>query len=446
MGRYYLLGHPLGHSLSRPLHRGLFGALGVKAEYSLMDTPAPELAKAVALLRERADGFNVTIPYKESILPFLDEIHPSAALFGAVNTVAVRDGRLFGYNTDADGFALALGHYGIECAGRRAAVLGAGGAARMMAAQLSRMGADVDIAARDTQKALRLSKDLVRRGLEREPGAVHISALSGGYNLIFNGTPVGMYPDTGESPVTEQALAGADTVFDTIYNPLKTQLLRMADARGLKTANGLVMLAAQAAAAQELWTGMRHRRKDILDACGPLAAALALSRRNLVLCGMPGSGKTTLGRRLADALGFDFFDVDEIIEKRHGMSVSELFEGRGEEYFRKEERAEALRLAGRERAVIATGGGTLLNPQSAAALKKNALVVFLDVPLRILTERLRTDQSRPLLAGGDLEKRLAALWQSRRPAYLAAADIRLCGYILDEQCKRLYKAITDRGL
>jgi len=446
MKRYFLLGHPLGHSLSRPLHMGLFAALGVKAEYSLMDTPAPQLQRAVDTLRERSDGFNVTIPYKEKILPFLSKTDAASSLIGAVNTVAVQKGQLLGYNTDAAGFAFALDACGIACAGKRAVVLGAGGVARMMAAELTRMGARVDIAARDIGKARRLAEDLKRRGLSRAPGVASLAEVSGGYDLIFNGTPVGMHPDTDASPVAEKALDGASAVFDTIYNPAQTQLMRMAAGLGIKAAGGLVMLAAQAAAAQEIWTGRRHRRRGSQTVCEPLAARLRLSGRNIVLCGMPGSGKTTLGRRVAEATGLDFIDLDAAIEKRHGMSVSDIFARLGEDYFRKEEALEARRAAGRTHTVIATGGGTLLNPQSAAALKRNGLVVFLDAPPETLAKRLGNEAGRPLLRGDDLLERLCALWRQRRPSYLAAADIRIEDGGVEQQCRNLYRAITEGAL
>lgn len=445
MGRYFLLGHPLGHSLSRPLHRGLFAALGVKAEYSLMDTPASQLERAVDTLRKQSDGFNITIPYKEKILPFLSETETAASLIGAVNTVAVKDGQLSGYNTDAAGFAFSLDVYGIDCAGKRAVVLGAGGVARMMAVELTRMGAQVDIAARDIGKARRLAEDLKRRGLSRIPGVVSLAKLSGGYDLIFNGTPVGMHPDTDASPIPEKALDGASAVFDTIYNPAQTKLMRMAAERGIKAAGGLIMLAAQAAAAQEIWTGRRHRREDVLAACEPLAARLNLSGRNIVLCGMPGSGKTTLGRRIAEAMGLDFIDLDAAIEKRHDMSIPNIFARFGEDFFRKEEALEAQRAAEKTHAVIATGGGTLLNPQSAAALKRNGLIVFLDIPPEALAKRLRNGEGRPLLQG-DLMERLCSLWQQRQPIYLAAADIRVEDDDIEQQCRKLYSAITGGTL
>lgn len=442
MGRFFLLGHPLGHSLSLPLQRFLFNISKTKARYGLLDVPEIKLYDTIDFLKQNADGFNVTIPYKQRILPFLDDIHPFAKALGAVNTVKVSNGRLTGFNTDADGFDFSLDHYGIICNKRRAAVLGAGGVSRMMAAKLLQAGAYVDIAARDISKAHSLSKELEEKGFGTA-GTVDIKDFKKGYDLIFNGTPAGMYPHTEKIPIKAETLDGAEAVFDTIYNPIRTKLLDAAQMVNAKGINGLLMLSAQAAAAQTIWTGKAHEKKDILRAAKPLAASLSLMGKNLVFWGMPGSGKTTLGQRAALEMGYDFYDIDDEIVKETGMSVTDIFKNYGEKYFRNIEKNMAISLSEKKRAVISTGGGTVTDTESVAALKRDAVTVFINPPLSVLENRLKDDRSRPLLSGENAAKKLAELYGKREKFY-TAADIFIDNKDIESTMDMLYEQIEKR--
>ncbi|EGO62377.1 shikimate 5-dehydrogenase [Acetonema longum DSM 6540] len=282
---YGLLGETLSHSLSPEIHGYLFRRLNIEAAYVLFPVAADKLAEAVNGLRLLgAGGVNVTIPYKISIVPLLDELSVEARMLGAVNTVLFRDGRAIGYNTDYDGFGLMLQQHGIAAAGKTAVVLGTGGAARTAAYWLRDHGA----------AAVKL---VSRRPAGTEPFETlpydRLKVLPP-TDLLVNATPVGTYPHTEETPLDRDLLSRFANLVDLIYNPPETRLLREARQQGIPAVNGLTMLAAQAVAAEEIWQG-RSLAGELLEPLGDFLAGLPERTPNLVLIGMPGSGKSTLG-------------------------------------------------------------------------------------------------------------------------------------------------------
>lgn len=277
--QFALIGHPLGHSLSPQLHRRLFALAGRPGCYSLLDI-SPEEAARGSQLRQRLQqlaGFNITIPYKTQIIPLLDELDEDAAFYGAVNTVANRDGRLVGYNTDVAGFCLALRQAGAEddLAGN-VCVIGVGGAGRTMALEAGRRGALVCLAVRSTSldRARGLADEMVSHGM-KPPQVCDVAGLQGGWDLLVNASPAGMFPKVDVMAVSPTALAGTRTVFDAVYNPADTLLLRTARQAGCRCVGGMAMLAWQGAEAHRIWDGDRYAPVDIDRLTEQLYAALS---------------------------------------------------------------------------------------------------------------------------------------------------------------------------
>ena len=262
MKRYAMIGQPLGQSLSPEIHRRLFALEGIDADYALLDIPPEELAARIPALRELC-AFNVTIPHKQAIMPLLDRLGENARLYGAVNAVQSADGRLIGDNTDCGGFLRAMEAHGVAIEGE-VCVLGAGGVGRMFAVECARQCARVTVAVRESgrEKASALARE-IREKLGAEIAVRDIAAPGGRYSLLINGTPAGMYPNVSACPVEESFLDGADTVFDCIYNPSETLLLRRARERGKKAVGGMDMLVWQAAIAHESWHGTRFSGRAV---------------------------------------------------------------------------------------------------------------------------------------------------------------------------------------
>ena len=382
---FALLGEKLGHSFSPQIHRALAGC-----DYQLLPTP-PE---AVADLFRRRDfrGLNVTIPYKQTVMPLCDEIDPRAAAIGAVNTVVNRGGRLTGYNTDIDGLIYLARRTGVDMAGKKVVILGSGGTGRTARAAAGELGAAEIVT--------------VSRGGEDnyETLSRHADA-----QVLLNTTPVGMYPNCGVSPVSLDAFPQLEGVLDVVYNPLRTALLLEARERGLPCSCGLPMLVAQAWRAEELFTGSAIPAETVEAVLAGLTAQL----ENVVLIGMPGCGKSTVGRALARRQGKAFLDLDRLIEERAGKSIPAIFAQEGEEAFRTLE-SWAVREAGaRTGCVISTGGGVVTRAENCAPLRQNGVIIHLTRPL----DRLPT-AGRPVSQSTDLQ----TLWERRRGLYAAFAD------------------------
>ena len=392
--RVGLIGDPLGHSFSPRLHAA-FGT----ADYELHPIPAEALP---AFFRERAfEGVNVTIPHKIAVIPLLDELHPSAEECGAVNTVVNRGGKLTGYNTDIFGMSFALAHAGISLSGRHVVILGSGGTSHTARALAKREGAaSVTVVSRSGEVNYSNISELVET------------------EIVINTTPVGMFPHADASPVDLTVFPRLKGVFDAVFNPLRTRLIEQAENLGVPVASGLLMLTAQAKAASILFRGGDYSEPspasevgaEILNVWREVTAELT----NIVLIGMPSSGKTTVGTLLAERLRRPLIDTDAETERRTGKTVPELFAEGGEENFRKEERLTVSECARGTGVIIATGGGAPMFPENRAALAGNGFVVLI---LRD-TEKLDTT-GRPL--SRDLET-LKAMYKVRMPVYKAFAD------------------------
>ena len=383
---YGLLGEKLGHSFSPQLHRALAGY-----DYWLLPTPREEVEE---LCRRRdVRGLNVTIPYKQTVIPLCDEIDPRASAIGAVNTVVNRGGRLTGYNTDIDGLIYLAKRAGVDMAGKKVVILGSGGTSRTAQAAARELGAAEIVV-------------VSRRGEDNyETLPRHADA-----GVLINTTPVGMYPGCGVAPVEISLFPRLTGVLDVVYNPLRTALLMEAEARGIPASCGLPMLAAQAWRAAELFTG-----EDIPESRLEAAHADLLRQvRNVVLIGMPGCGKSTVGRALARRLGKEFLDLDQLVVEEARKSIPAIFAQEGEEAFRAMESRIVRRAGGRTGCVISTGGGVVTRRENYAPLHQNGVIVHLTRSLDLLPRA-----GRPVSQRTDP----AALWRQREGLYRAFADV-----------------------
>ena len=421
--RFALIGHPVGHSMSPFLHARLFALAGADAQYGMEDIPPENLAGAVPGLRA-LDGFNLTIPHKRAVIPLLDALDPKAAETGSVNTVKNDGGRLTGFTTDGEGFRLALENAGVPLAGN-VVVLGAGGAARAVAFEAARAGARVTVASRQhsAEAAAALCADLRAKFPGARAESRLISHLRGSWDILVNTTPAGMYPHTESCAAPEELVASSACVFDAVYNPGETLLLAAARRLGKQAVGGVGMLVGQAAAAEGIWLGAHFSDGDFSRLCAETSLELRKKFGNVVLCGFMGSGKTTCGRLLAEETGRRFVDLDDFIERRAGRTVAEIFAQQGEAAFRDLEARAVRELSHMQGLVVAAGGGTLLQPENAAALRANGVIVLLDISLQTARERLKGDSARPLLHRDDGSDAVGDLYRARAERYRAAADL-----------------------
>ena len=384
--QYGLLGRTLGHSFSPKIHQLLGGY-----DYQLFEKEPEELE--TFLTAGDFAGLNVTIPYKRSVIPFCQELTDQARRIGSVNTIVRRpDGTLLGHNTDYEGFLYMVRSAGVDPAGKKALVLGSGGASLTVRTALA------DLGAAEVVVISRTGPDNYQN-LDRHRDA----------RLIVNATPVGMYPDTESCLLDLDRFPRCEAVLDLIYNPARTQLLLEGEKRGMVTANGLGMLVAQARGSAQLFLG-----RDIPDGrVAEITRRLEGETRNILLIGMPGCGKSTVGRALAQALGRPLADLDEEIAARAGMSIPEIFAGQGEEAFRRLEHQVLLDAARKSGTVIACGGGIVTRPENFDPMRRNSAVVFLRRDLKLLPS-----VGRPLSQRDGPEK----LYRQRKPLYEKAAD------------------------
>ena len=381
-----LLGEKLGHSYSPQIHSYL-----ADYSYGLFEKKPEEIGDF--LVSGDFIGLNVTIPYKKAVIPYCTQLSDCAKRLGAVNTIVKRqDGTLIGHNTDYFGFSSMLDHSGIDVEGKKALVLGSGGASVTVVAVLEERGAEVVVVSRsgsDNYMNLHRHSDTA---------------------LIVNATPVGMYPNTGKSPVDISVFSRLEGVLDLIYNPARTQLLLDAEARGLVTENGLWMLVAQAKESAEWFTGSKIPD----DRIPYIHEILRRQMGNIVLIGMPGCGKSTVGKLLAKMTGKQFVDADIFIEETTQKTIPEIFAQSGEAGFRKLETSALEVLGMRSGLVIATGGGCVTKEENYPLLHQNGTIIWLQRAI----DKLPFD-GRPLSKAGNLE----AMYAIRKPLYDRFADI-----------------------
>lgn len=386
---YGLIGEKLGHSFSREIHQRLGGY-----DYRLQELTPAQLP---AFLEKRDfRGVNVTIPYKQTVIPLLDEVDPKAAAIGAVNTIVNRRGRLYGYNTDYDGMAALARHAGLTLKNKNVLILGTGGTSR------TAMTVAADLGAAEIRRVSRTGRG----------GAItYEQAADLPVQVLINTTPCGMYPGCDGQPMDLSRFGWLEGVLDAVYNPLRTRLVLQARDNGARGQGGLYMLVAQAAAACRLFLD-RPLPDGALDS---VYRAIHGQKQNIVLTGMPGSGKSTVGRVLARQLERELVDTDTEIIRLAKKPIPEIFAQRGERGFRDLESQVIQEVSRRTGLVIATGGGAILREENVRRLRQNGRIYFLDRP----AEDILPTDDRPLAR--DMEA-VRQRYAERYPRYTSTAD------------------------
>ena len=380
-----LLGERLGHSFSPLIHNML-----ADYEYKTYEITQDRLEDFVK--NGGLDAFNVTIPYKKAVIPFIDEISPEARSIGAINVIARNQGRLYGYNTDYFGFEYMLDSAKLCVAGKKALLIGNGGAAATVKAVLTDRNIGEIV--------------IINSKTNTTENLMHHSDAS----IIINASPVGMYPNNRKSPIDISIFSNCEAVLDIVYNPAKTELMLQAEERGIIAIGGLSMLVAQAAKGFEIFTDEKYENgiiEKIID-------HISRKTQNIILIGMPSCGKSTIGKILAKELSRTFLDADDEFKKMHGITPAEAINTLGEATFRDMESTTLAELGKLSGALIATGGGAVTRKQNYPSLHQNGIIVYIKRDI----DKLSTE-GRPLSKKGSLNE----LYEKRKAFYEAFADI-----------------------
>lgn len=392
--KYGLIGEHLKHSYSCEIHAQI-----ADYEYELHEIPPSGLGEF--LKKREFNAINVTIPYKQDVIPYLDEISDTAKRIGAVNTIVNRNGRLYGDNTDFAGMLALAKHIGVDMKGRKVLILGTGGASKTGHALAEYMGA---------QSVFYVSRSGKDGSISYEQAVTEHSDAQ----IIINATPVGMFPKQDGRPIDISAFPKLEGVIDAIYNPLRTNLILDAQERGIPAEGGLYMLSAQAVHASAVFRDI-PLDESLVDKA---FKSVKNDKQSIVLIGMPSSGKTTVGRILSEKCGKQLADTDEYIVRRIGMPISDFFAKHGEAEFRKIEKETVAELSATGGRIIATGGGAVLDAENVRALKQNGVLVFLDRR----PENLIATDDRPLASR---RSALEKLYAERYDIYCAAAELHI---------------------
>ena len=385
--KYALIGGDLSYTYSQMIHNFL------GYEYDLVVLKHNELSSFI--LAKDFKGINITNPYKQIVLPYCDSVSEYVCLTKSTNTIINNDGRLSAYNTDTSGFIYTLHRAGIKFEGRKVMIMGEGA----------------------TSRSVRLASKFCKARQIIHVGRKSSVNYQNCYdqndtNVIVNATPVGTFPNNGEVLVDLKQFPHLEAVVDVVYNPLRTPLLIQAERLGLKTSSGLPMLAAQAKRSSELFRNDKLPSEVIEDIIEYISDKVL----NIVLIGMPGCGKTTIGRMLSEKLQKTFLDTDELIKLNTGKSPEQIIKNNGESSFRKTERKTLYSLLGKKGNVISLGGGAIISKTACEALKQHSFVVYLHRDLSLLDE-----DKRPVLQRMSKQK----LYEERKAAYESLADVKI---------------------
>lgn len=420
--KYCVIGEKLTHSMSPQIHKRYFDYYKQDSTYVITQIPMEDMLGDCSGLLKEYDGFNVTVPYKEKVLKYLNGTSDEAKEIGAVNTVVNQGGDMYGFNTDPFGFESLLIHNDVAIKDKVFVVLGSGGASKSVCYILKKRGAKKVI--------------VVTRKDTLEEGYMTYSELeSFKGDVLVNTTPVGMYPNVDNCPVSENAIANFDTVVDIVYNPVYTELLKAAVRLGKKAVGGLYMLVAQAMKSQEIWQKKITDKELYVDIYNALMKEyFQKNGGNIYLTGIMSCGKTVKGKRVARTLGWEFIDADEYIEKISGRTVKQLF-AEGEHVFRKWESKAMYELSLRKNIVVATGGGAILKDENVSAMKLSGIIVLIERNIEDILNGINTD-TRPLLKDG--KEKLVSIYEARKDRYYATCDVAVKSYEYD-----IYKTVKD---
>ena len=412
MAKYGCIGKILTHSFSKEIHSKL-----ADYEYELIELNEDEIEDFFK--SKDFNAINVTIPYKQTVIPYLDSLSDVARRIGAVNTIVNRNGKLYGYNTDYYGMKALIKKIGIDLNGKKVLILGTGGTSKTARILTEDMGAS---------EIITVSRSKTENYITYEEAVNEHSDV----NVIINTTPSGMYPDCEGIPIDISSFNELEGVMDAVYNPLCTNLVLRAKEKGIKAEGGLYMLVMQAVVAVEKFLDTEIP-KTVAD---NVFASVFASKENIILTGMPGSGKSTVGK-LLNIDGFSFVDTDEEIEKRCGCTIKELVGSKGEKYFRDLETQVIKDISSKGCQIISTGGGAILRKENVNSLKRNGKLFFLNAN----PDRLLPTDSRPL---SDTVEKLKKLYDERIDTYKITADVIVPDMETpDEEAEFILKARTE---
>lgn len=417
MLRLGLLGEKLSHSLSPKIHKFLFDELNIEGNYSLFEIEKNMISNFLKKISKETTGINVTIPYKLEVMNSLDWISKEAKEIGAVNTIYFKENKKYGYNTDYFGFSRLLEQNNIQVKDKEIVILGAGGVARAVIVYLkNKMAKEIIIVARDLNKAKKNLKELLDKKVKvisfEDLEKINEKENKEG-EILINCTPLGMYPEVEISPVSEKVSRNYGISIDLIYNPIETKFLKNAKKYNKKFINGMFMLVAQAIAAEEIWLNKKIENGIIEKISKKLN-----QDTNIILIGMPGCGKTYVGKKLSEKLDREFIDSDDYIEKKEGKKIQDLFLD-GEDCFRKIETKAIAEISLKKGKIISTGGGVVKNYKNMEALKKNGIIFFLNRPLEKIVEEIDVN-SRPLLFNN--KEKIYSIYNERLEKYKKYSD------------------------
>ncbi len=392
--KYGCIGEHLKHSFSKEIHNAL-----TDYEYDILEIPREGLADFAD--KKNFLAINVTIPYKELIMPHMYYIDSHAKEIGAVNTVVNRSGKLYGYNTDFFGMSELIYHSGIKIKGNKVVILGTGGTSKTALAVAKAHGA---------KEILRVSRSARENAITYD----ELYERHSDADIVINTTPCGMFPNISNSPVDVSKFKNLSGVIDAVYNPLRTSLILEAKKRGISAEGGLYMLVSQAVRASEIFTDTTYP----LGSTERIYKKIMRDKENIVLIGMPASGKTTVGNILAKKMNREFIDTDELIYMRVEKPISTIFSEYGEKYFRRLESEIIEEVSSKTGVIISTGGGAVLNENNVTSLKKNGKIYFIDRPL----DALVPTGDRPLASTREaIEKR----YNERYFTYISSSDVKI---------------------
>ena len=428
---YCLIGDPVAHSLSPAMHNALFSALEIDAVYTTMLVRKDDVAKSIGTLKTLdVKGVNVTMPHKKAVMEFLDEIDQEADEIGAVNTILNRDGKLIGKNTDSIGAVNAIEERISNLKGKSAIILGKGGAAKALDFGLKKKGA----------KTLMLGRE--------EMNENNLGRLIADSDLVCNCTPIGMNGES--SPIPNRFLRRGLVVFDSVYGKNETPLISAAKKHNCIAIDGEDMLVNQGSVSFEFWTGIKPDKKVMFRAIRRLKNKKSSKRRNVYLIGFMGTGKTTIGTKLAAKLKNRFVDTDAEISKKYGNSIMTIFEREGEDQFRKMEREEIDTTSRRGGVIVSCGGGAVVDFTNVSKMRESGIVVLLKAEPKSILKRLDGNMTRPLLLDSTKKSELdviKGLLDFRNPYYTLARDLefRTDEKNVDELVKEVEQSIGERS-
>ncbi len=392
--KYGCIGEHLTHSFSKEIHNSL-------ADYDYVLKEIPKDALCEFMTKRDFNAVNVTIPYKEAVIPYLYYIDDAAKEIGAVNTVVNKGGKLYGYNTDFYGMSMLIAHAQITLQNKKVAILGTGGTSKTATAVAKSLSA----------------KEILTVSRTKKPDTITYEELAENnkdLDIIINTTPLGMFPNVSAKPIDIEKFTKLSGVIDAVYNPLKTELICDAKKLGIRAEGGLYMLVAQAVLASEIFSDTRYEKGKLDE----VFEKIKKQKENIVLIGMPSSGKSTIGKEIAKKLGRRFYDTDELIEKKTGKKASEIITTMGEEKFRAAETDTVNEVSKETGVVIATGGGVVLREENIKALSQNGRIYFLNRPVDLLLPT----EDRPLTS---TKEALLKKYSERYGLYQQASDVEI---------------------